>query len=220
MAATDNEPPDKKVDDRDILEAFEHREELKPTKDADVSGKWELSSSEVATLVNDRLGFSDNKAISRQAIHRRLENMNSVVKVKHGRTVTWRLKEDTLTSHNSISPPAGNGGGGHRPDPDDTDTRRNRAELGANPVPIARGVAALLSRLANAVVIVALLALLSVAPALLGFISPDVTYALATATISGWLLHVVGALTLYAYEGYGKPAETPYHDDPKRILWS
>jgi len=109
MAAEDTEPPDKKVDKGDILDVFEKRPGL-PADGADDShvGKWELSSAEVAELVNQNL---DGQQISRQAIHRRLERMDEVVKIKHGRTVTWRLASDSLTIA-SVDQGGSDGGGG------------------------------------------------------------------------------------------------------------
>lgn len=96
MAATETEPPDKKVDEQDILGVFGRRGDLPATDGAEYAGKWELSSQEVADLVNHELELSDEDGISRQAIHRRLERNDSIVKVKHGRTVTWRLASDEL----------------------------------------------------------------------------------------------------------------------------
>jgi len=103
------EPPDKKVDKGDILDVFHNRTGLPVADGGEYVGKWELSSGEVAELVNDSLGLSEDEGISRQAIHRRLERMDEVVKIKHGRTVTWRLEQDRL-----VMQQAGNGGsGGH-----------------------------------------------------------------------------------------------------------
>lgn len=106
MAATDSGPPEKKVDDSDILAVFKNRSEIPVIEGRDTAGKWELSSQEVAGAVNDRLGLDEDEGISRQAIHRRLEGIDKVVKVKHGRTVTWRLRSDRLV----ISSAGGSGG--------------------------------------------------------------------------------------------------------------
>lgn len=110
MGAADTEPPDKKVDKDDILDVFHRRPGLPPVDGGDDArvGKWELSSSEVAELVNQQL---DGEGISRQAIHRRLERMEEVVKVKHGRTVTWRLASDRLTIQSRGNDNSGGGGG-------------------------------------------------------------------------------------------------------------
>lgn len=94
MSVNGEDSTNKKVRDRDVVDAFKKRPDMPANDSADIAGKWELSSQEVAEAVNDRLELDDG--ISRQAIHRRLENLDEVVKVKHGRTVTWRLKSDSI----------------------------------------------------------------------------------------------------------------------------